>query len=64
MYASWTSAVAWSVCPGDVRINGVLVTVDSSTRKAERIERIRVNADGEETTRYDSDDGKPELCDS
>ncbi len=53
--------IPFEIATGDVRINGVLVTVDSNTKQAERIERIRVNADCEETTRYDSDDGRPEY---
>jgi len=55
--------VPFEIATGDVRINGVVVTVDSNTRQAERIERLRVNADAdtEDTTRYDSDDGRPEY---
>jgi hypothetical protein len=44
-----------------VKMNGVLVTIDSISKRAERIERIRVDAEEEDTTRYDSDDGKPEY---
>jgi 2',3'-cyclic-nucleotide 2'-phosphodiesterase len=51
----------YEIATGDVKINGVLVTVDSNTKKAERIERIRVDAGIDETTTYDSDDGKPEY---
>ena len=51
----------FEIATGDVRMNAILVTVDSSTKKAERIERVRIDADSEETTRYDSDDGKPEY---
>jgi len=51
----------FEIATGDVKINGVLVTIDSNTKKAERIERIRVDADSEEATIYDSDDGKPEY---
>jgi len=53
--------VPFEIATGDVRMNGVLITVDSNTKKAERIERIRVDADFEDTTRYDSDDGRPEY---
>ncbi len=53
--------VPFEVATDDVRINGILVTVDSNTKKAERIERIRVDADTADATRYDSDDGKPEY---
>ena len=45
----------------DVRINAIVVTVDSNTKKAERIDRIRVDADVEDVKTYDSDDGKPEY---
>ncbi len=51
----------FEIATGDVRMNGVLVTVDGNTGKAERIERICVNAETEESTTYDSDDGKPEY---
>ena len=51
----------FEIATGDVKMNGVLVTIDSGTKKAERIERIRIDADTEESTIYDSDDGKPEY---
>ncbi len=51
----------YDVATGDVKINGILVTVDSGTRKAEHIERLRIDAEYEDTTNYDSDDGKPEY---
>jgi hypothetical protein len=50
----------YEIATGDVRINGILVTVDSNTRIAERIERVRIDAGFEEMVTYDSDDGKPE----
>lgn len=50
----------FEIATGDVRMNGVLVTIDANTNKAERIERIRVDAEAEDATTYDSDDGKPE----
>jgi metallophosphoesterase (TIGR00282 family) len=50
----------FEVATDDVRINGILVTIDSSTKKAERIERIKICAETEEPINYDSDDGKPE----
>jgi calcineurin-like phosphoesterase len=53
--------VPFEVATEDVKMNGILVTVDSSTKKAERIERIRINAEGDDTARYDSDDGRPEY---
>ncbi|MFA5554553.1 MAG: TIGR00282 family metallophosphoesterase [Phycisphaerae bacterium] len=51
----------FEVATGDVRLNSILVTIDSNTKQAERIERIRVNADFIEDKGYDSDDGKPEY---
>jgi metallophosphoesterase (TIGR00282 family) len=56
--------VPFEVATGDVRMNAVLVTVDSSTKKAEHIERVRIDAAPDtsaETAKYDSDDGKPEY---
>jgi metallophosphoesterase (TIGR00282 family) len=51
----------FEIATGEVRMNGVLVTVDSNTKKAESIKRIRVDAETEDTKSYDSDDGKPEY---
>jgi metallophosphoesterase (TIGR00282 family) len=53
--------IPFEIATGDVRMNGVLVTVDSNTKRAEHIERIRVDAEAQDTTRYDSDDGRPEY---
>lgn len=56
--------VPFEVATGDVKINAAFVTVDSNTKKAERIERVRIDAAGDtsaETARYDSDDGRPEY---
>jgi hypothetical protein len=49
------------IATGDVKINAILVTVDSNSKYAERIERVTVGTDSEDSTRYDSDDGKPEY---
>ena len=51
----------FQIATGDVKMNAILVTVDSNSKYAERIERITVGADSEDSTRYDSDDGKPEY---
>jgi metallophosphoesterase (TIGR00282 family) len=51
----------FEIASGDVKLNAILVTVDSNTKKAERIQRIRIDAESEESTTYDSDDGKPEY---
>jgi len=53
--------VPFEIATNDVKINGILVRVDSLSKKAEHIERIRINADIIETDKYDSDDGKPEY---
>jgi hypothetical protein len=54
--------VPFEIATGDVRMNAVLVTVNTLTKQAERIERIRVDAGTEEDgAGYDSDDGRPEY---
>ena len=53
--------VPFEVATEDVRMNGILVTVDSNTKKAASIERIKVDAETADATRYDSDDGRPEY---
>lgn len=52
----------FEVAASDVRINGIVVTVDSHTKKAESIQRIVVKEDipGDDLT-YDSDDGRPDY---
>jgi metallophosphoesterase (TIGR00282 family) len=51
----------FDIATDDVKMNAILVTVDSNTKKAELVERIRVDAETEDKTTYDSDDGKPEY---
>jgi metallophosphoesterase (TIGR00282 family) len=51
----------FEIATGDVKMNAILATIDSGTKKAERIERIRIDADTEDAKIYDSDDGKPEY---
>jgi metallophosphoesterase (TIGR00282 family) len=53
--------VPFEIATGDVKINAILATINSNTKQAERIERVRVDADVKESIRYDSDDGKPEY---
>jgi metallophosphoesterase (TIGR00282 family) len=53
--------IPFEIATGDVRMNGVLVTVDSGTKRAEHIERICVKSEVEDTTHYDADDGRPEY---
>jgi metallophosphoesterase (TIGR00282 family) len=50
--------VPFEIATDDVRINGIIVTVDSNTKLAERIERIRLDIPTSDTLQYDSDDGK------
>ena len=53
---------SFEVATGDVRINGVLVTVDSHTRKAEHIERVVIHEESQDDLQaYDNDDGKPDY---
>jgi metallophosphoesterase (TIGR00282 family) len=54
----------FEVATEDIRLNSILVTVDSNTKTAERIQRIRIDADFREQTSYDQDDGKPEYFNS
>jgi len=51
----------FEIATGDVKMNAIAVTVDTNTKKAERVERIKIDADSEDSRRYDSDDGKPEY---
>lgn len=51
----------YEIASRDVKMNGIIVTVDSNTKKAEHIQRICINAESADTTIYDSDDGKPEY---
>jgi len=51
----------FEIATGDVKINGIVVTVDCNNKKAELIERITIKADTEEPVSYDSDDGKAEY---
>ena len=51
----------FEIATGDVKMDAILVTIDSNTKKAERIERISIRAEQEEAKSYDSDDGKPEY---
>ncbi len=51
----------FEIATGDVKMDAVLVTVDSNSKKAVSIERLRVGADSEDNANYDSDDGRPEY---
>jgi metallophosphoesterase (TIGR00282 family) len=50
----------FEVASDDVRISGILVTVDSNTKKAEHIERIDIAAEFIDSKTIDADDGRPE----
>ena len=53
--------IPFEIATEDVRMNAVLVTLDTLTKKAEHIERLRLDADSTDSLPYDSDDGKPEY---
>jgi metallophosphoesterase (TIGR00282 family) len=53
--------VPFEIATEDVRLNATVVAVDSNSKRAERIERISVKAEHEESVSYDSDDGKVEY---
>jgi metallophosphoesterase (TIGR00282 family) len=52
---------SYEVATEDVRMDAALVEVDGNTKKADKIERIVIKADSEDTTGYDADDGRPEY---
>jgi hypothetical protein len=51
----------FEIATGDVKISAILVTVDSNTKRAEHIRRVRIDAETEEKMVYDRDDGRPEY---
>ncbi len=51
----------FEVATEDVRMTGIVVTVDTQSRRAERIERFQVLHPEPEGPSYDSDDGRPEY---
>ena len=50
--------IPYSIATDDLRLNGVIVTVDSHTGKASAIERICVRGEYDDQGPYDNDDGK------
>jgi len=50
----------YSIATGDVRLNGILVTVDAHSGRATHIERICRRTETEDSVIYDNDDGKPD----
>ena len=51
----------FEIATGDVRISAILVTVDSTAKSAESIQRLQISKAAAEAVSYDSDDGKPEY---
>lgn len=51
----------FEIASGDVKVNGIVVTVDSHTKKAESIERVVIADTTQDDMTYDSDDGKPDY---
>ena len=52
---------AFEIAAGSVRMNAIVLTVDSITKQAERIERVKLDAKFDDSSSYDSDDSKPEY---
>ena len=53
--------VPFEVASGEVRMDAIVVTIDSGTKAAESIERLSIRQDYKDTAVYDTDDGKPEY---
>jgi metallophosphoesterase (TIGR00282 family) len=51
----------FEIATGNVKMDAIVVAVDSSSKQAERIERVKIDAESQDSTGYDSDDGKPEY---
>lgn len=51
----------FEIATEDLRLNGIVVTVDSNTKRAEKISRIEVKGEKSDPASYDSDDGKPDY---
>jgi metallophosphoesterase (TIGR00282 family) len=51
----------FEIATGDVRMSAIITTLDSNTKKADRIQRIQVMLDETDHVEYDSDDGKPDY---
>ena len=52
----------FEIATQDLRLNGIVVSVDSNTKKAEKISRIEVKDEKADSISYDSDDGKPDFA--
>ncbi len=53
--------VPFEIATDDVKMSAIVVTADGNSKQAERIERVKIDAESKDTTGYDSDDGKPEY---
>ncbi len=53
--------VPFEIATDDVKIKGIIVTIDSHSKQADRIERFSFDAQTTDAKQYDSDDGKPEY---
>jgi len=51
----------FEVATNDVKLSAILVSIDSDSETAERIERICVTQEYKDSSGYDNDDGKPEF---
>ncbi len=51
----------FEIATEDVRINGIIVSVESNSKKAEKISRFEFKDEKTDSTGYDSDDGKPDY---
>ena len=51
----------FEIATGDLRLNGIVVTVDSNSKHAEKIQRVQLCLDSDDNISYDSDDGKPDY---
>jgi len=51
----------FEIATEDVRLNGIIVTIDSGTKKAEKISRFEFKDNSTDTANYDSDDGRPDF---
>lgn len=54
--------VPFEVATSDVRLSGIIVNIDSNSKKAEQIQRIQIREETEDSVPYDSDDGKAEFA--
>lgn len=50
----------FEVATEDVRISGIIATIDSNSKQTDMLTRIQVKADSSDRSNYDSDDGRHE----